>query len=154
MGKRQRQWFEDFENVVKVESFCRGCVKYKDGECTVFTEPFPLWKEGECWAREESYDRWLLTLTQIVRYVQSQGKEVASRLRRELKDARKLKNREVTLQAREAFQEDAHRQLPKPPRGEKKDRTHKLFNAQRMRDNRLIIPWTPDDMQRIFRQKD
>jgi len=42
-------------------------------------------------------------------------------------------------QARQAFHEDSHRQILKPGKSDQQD--NPLFTKDRMKDNRLVIPW-------------
>lgn len=48
---------------------CNPCQKFREGECLVFNNPYPLWSEGVCWARllkknaidplkEDKYEGW------------------------------------------------------------------------------------------------
>lgn len=123
---------------------CRDCVKFDSskGICKVFTEPYPLWGKGTCWAREYDRAKWLKVLKQIIEYDQSRGR-ASRQVIAQIRYHKKILGKEI----RQCFWEDSHRPLHKPPKAsDSQDRTHKLFTKERMKDNRYIEPWSGFDI--------
>lgn len=118
----------------RVTEYCTGCLKFnpKTLACLAFKEPYPLWGQGECWARVESPKEMQKVLDQMVEYGVTDPKIQILRKR-----ISTISDEEI----REVYYEEVHKPLLKPPRGERQDRTHKLFPASRMRDNRYKPPW-------------
>jgi len=122
------------ENRERITEYCTGCLKFNPGKlaCLAFNEPYPLWGQGECWARVESRKEMLKVLDQMEEY---------GVLDPQLKILRKRISSIPAKEIREVYYEEVHKPLLKPPRGERQDRTHKLFPPSRMKDNRYKPPW-------------
>lgn len=121
----------------RIKEYCTGCLKFnpKTLACLAFKEPYPLWGQGECWARVESRKEMQRVIDQIEEYGGGRYMDPQMKILRERISS--IPDEEI----REVYYEEVHKPLLKPPRGEGQDRTHKLFPASRMKDNRYKPPW-------------
>jgi hypothetical protein len=125
-------------NKEKVNEYCSACVKFFAGECSAFTEPYPLWGKGECWAKVTEPAEWKSTLDTMVSYREMKnGRGPSADLAAELKRMERLAFDRAYEDFDEVYQEDLHRGEGGGG-GEKADRTNKSFGPQQMKDNRFI----------------
>lgn len=127
----------------EAESYCDGCLHFKNGHCEVLKELYPLWNEpgSECWAREEDPRKWLKTLTQIKEYYHMQGRDDGKGLEKIQEDtieaitlADKITNKEI----REAYLEDLKRGERTGGGDGIKAGDGGPFGPQQMKDNRFL----------------
>lgn len=123
----------------RVKEYCTGCLKFNPRtlSCLAFKEPYPLWGQGECWGRVESRKKFLQMLDEMEQYNEAKNSTVIHQIARERERVSSILDEDI----REVYYEEVHKPLLKPPRGEGQDRTHKLFPASRMKDNRYQPPW-------------
>src|SRR5690606_20129886 len=95
-------------------------------------EPYRLGGRGEGWVRVENPKERQKVHDQLEDYGVTDPKIQILRKR-----ISTISDEEI----REVYYEEVHKPLLKPPRGERQDRTHKLFPASRMKDNRYKPPW-------------
>lgn len=122
----------------RVRSCCTGCVKYYAGQCTAFTDPYPLWGEGECFARITEPAEWKATLLQMINYREEKnGRGASADIAEELKRMERLAFERAYADLHEVYKEDLKRGEGGGG-GEKADRTNKSFGPQQMKDNRFM----------------
>lgn len=125
---------------------CVDCLKLTrtpDGTyiCSVFLEFY--WEtpgQKTCPAYVDNPEEWYSVLRQIKEYADKQHLRVPS-LEEELRLMEDVVKDLKGEGWEEVYYQDVNRPLVKKGKGEKSDRTHKLFSRQRMKDNRYIPPW-------------
>lgn len=119
--------------------YCLGCVRLDPVRltCKALTSPFPLWGDGECWARQDDPLAYKQQLKEQLKYAKTYGGErhTVKAIEEQLEVAEDLIDDDIA----KLFHEESHPQLNKPPQGEKKDGT--LFGKERMKDNRYKPKW-------------
>mgnify|MGYP001198472305 CR=1 FL=1 len=127
----------------QAESYCEGCLHFKDGECQVLKELFHLWNEpgSECWAREEDPRIWLKTLDDIKNYYILHGRMDGAGIQQIQEDsleARTLAERITDIEIMEAYKEDLKRGERTGGGDGIKAGDGGPFGPQQMKDNRFI----------------
>lgn len=127
----------------EAESYCEGCLHFKNGECQVLKELFHLWNEpgSECWAREEDPRIWLRTLRDIKDYYLMQGRNNGRGLEKVQEDAleaQTLAERITHREIMEAYKEDLKRGERTGGGDGIKAGDGGPFGPQQMKDNRFL----------------
>jgi hypothetical protein len=123
----------------EAKEYCSGCVKYYGGQCTAFTELYPLWGKGECWGRETEPHVWLEKLREMVEYREHHnGRGASEDVAREIRRMESLVLEKAYEDFDEVYNLEVHRpNIKKGGGGSEADKVNKQFGPQTMKNNKF-----------------